>query len=60
MNRVLLNADFVGLITPVYRLNTLLEIITSEGNITRDFNQNITLPITLAFLGNFAMTSLSL
>ena len=38
-------------------MNALPEIITSEGDVTRDFNQNIAPPVALAFSGNFAMTS---
>ena len=57
MNGVPSNADFVGLATPANRLNALPEIITSEGDVTRDFDQNIAPPVALAFSGNFAMTS---
>ena len=56
-NGVPSNADFVSLATPANRLNALLEIVTSEGDVTRDFDQNIALPVALAFSGNLAMTS---
>ena len=59
-NGVPLNADFIGLITPANHLNALPEIVTSEGDVTRDFDQNIALLVALAFLGNLAMTSPSL
>lgn len=51
------SADFVGLQTPANHLNALPEIISSEGDVTRDFDQNIAPPVALAFSGKSAMTS---
>lgn len=50
-------ADFVGLQTPATVLNTCREVISSEGDVTRDFDQNIIPPVALAFSGDSALSS---
>lgn len=51
------SADFVGLQTAANHVNTLLQLISSEGDVTRDFDQNIDPPVALAFSGDSALTS---
>lgn len=45
------DADFVGLRTTVYPLNVFPQLVSSEGDVTRDFDQSIIAPVTLAFSG---------
>lgn len=47
-------ADYVGLQTPATVLNTCRELISTEGDVTRDFDQNIIPPVALAFSGDSA------
>ncbi|KAJ5454946.1 hypothetical protein N7530_012715 [Penicillium desertorum] len=47
-------ADYLGLQTPANALNTHQELISSEGDVTRDFDQNIIPPVALAFSGQSA------
>lgn len=49
-------ADYLGLQTPAKVLNTHQELISSEGDVTRDFDQNIIPPVALAFSGQAAWT----
>jgi hypothetical protein len=50
-------ADHVGLSTPAHNLNILPQLIKSEGDVSRDFYQNILPPVSLAFSGESAMSS---
>lgn len=47
-------ADYVGLETPAYPLNMSRQLVETEGDVTRDFNQNIICPVELAFGGTSA------
>ncbi|KAJ5249476.1 hypothetical protein N7524_011792 [Penicillium chrysogenum] len=47
-------ADYLGLQTPANALNTHQELMSSEGDVTRDFDQNIIPPVALAFSGQSA------
>lgn len=49
----------LGLETLVHGLNSLPQLISSEGDVTRDFDQNIIPPVALAFSGNSALSRLS-
>lgn len=53
------SADFIGLRTPANYLNSLPQLISSEGDVTRDFDQNISPPVALAFSGSSALTRAS-
>lgn len=49
-------ADSIGLQTPAYRLNTLLQYTESEGDVTRYFDQVIAPSLALAFSGGQALS----
>ncbi|RAL01694.1 uncharacterized protein BO80DRAFT_501618 [Aspergillus ibericus CBS 121593] len=50
-------ADGVGLETVAHVLNTYPQVVSSEGDVTRDFDQNIIVPVALAFSGHSAWSS---
>lgn len=56
---VLSNVASVGLETPAYILNSILQKMSSEGDVTMDFNLNISLPISLAFSGGAALSRMT-
>lgn len=42
-------ADFIGLEAPASLLNHVTQVVSREGEVTRDFDQNLGLPLALAF-----------
>lgn len=51
---VTFGAEALGLDTPAHPLNELPQLASSEGDVTRDFEQNILPPVSLAFSGRRA------
>ncbi|KAJ5668738.1 hypothetical protein N7462_009808 [Penicillium macrosclerotiorum] len=49
-------ADTVGLGTAAYMLNTRQQKICTEGDVMRDFDQNVLPPVDLAFSGSSALS----
>jgi hypothetical protein len=49
-------AEFVGLATPAHTPNDIIQLILSEGDVTRDFDQSIASAFSLAFTGQSATT----
>ncbi|OKL55234.1 hypothetical protein UA08_09501 [Talaromyces atroroseus] len=52
------DADSIGLDTPAYPLNVFPQVVATEGDVTRDFDQNIIPAVALAFSGNSARSRL--
>ena len=48
--------DYLGLETDAFRLNTIPQMVSSEGDVTRDFDQNIAPIFAKAFCGRRAVS----
>ncbi|KAH8691933.1 hypothetical protein BGW36DRAFT_464533, partial [Talaromyces proteolyticus] len=48
--------DVIGLETPAHHLNMCPQLAETEGDVMRDFDQNIIVPVELAFSGSSALS----